>query len=78
MQPKLSTLRYDLNLLILRHSLPEVFDRLHSMVSEQVDLEKNNQLAFHWDELILHLEKAAEAEIALTQLKEAQEEDLWR
>ena len=78
MQPKLNTLRYDLNLLILRHSLPEVFDRLHSMIGEQVELDKSDQFASNWDALILHIEKATEAALALTQLKKAQDENLWR
>jgi len=78
MQRRISTLRYNLNLLILRHSLPEVFDRLHSMVSEQVELDESDQFASDWDALILHIEKATEAALALAQLKKAQDEDLWR
>lgn len=78
MQTTYSTLRSGLNLLILRHSLPETLDRLLTAVDEQSTLEKSNQLTFPWDELILHLEKVTEAAIALAQLKEAQQEDLWR
>lgn len=72
----LSTLQVELHCLILRHTLPEVLDRLAVMVEQQDRLDGDASSKQAWDQVILHLERATKAALVVTALK-TDEGALW-
>ncbi|MBD2018782.1 hypothetical protein H6F43_01110 [Leptolyngbya sp. FACHB-36] len=74
----LSTLQVELHCLVLRHTLPEVLDRLTDMVEQQSRLDGDLASRQAWDQVALHLERSVKAALAVTSLKSAAGGALWR
>ena len=75
---RVRTLQYDLHLLLNRHSLPEVLDRLQQLISEESRLARDTDPEIHqaWTNLEIQLEQATTQALTIVTLTD--DDNPWR
>ena len=67
---KARTLKFQLFLLIEKHGLPEVLDRLADLTNEQSQLASNQSHSQDWDDLTTLLERATNQSLVIAAVDE--------
>jgi hypothetical protein len=73
----LNTLQLDLHLLVGRYTLPEVIDRLHSLVEGRSRLCEVEGLVKDWDRVVKALEEATQAALVLVAHLQEGDREEW-